>query len=1286
MIFEITPEHIEQLNDTDLRTLIGYLAEQEISKAGYSAANVKYGGHQNAADDGIDVDVELNKGELDGYIPRAFTGIQVKAENMARADILKEMRPEPANVLRPSIVQLGEKEGAYIIASSKSSCSKPSLTRRKNAMAEAIADAPAAAGLHLDFYDQRRIATWVNQHPGLIPWVRDRIGLPLSGWRPFGDWSSSPEDMEASYFADDYIRIVGVRLKEEGGLNAVQGIEKLRNILSQPKGIIRLVGLSGVGKTRLVQALFDSNLGENALNPQLAVYADVADGPDPVPLELLSQLVHLNQRCVLIIDNCGVELHRKLAARMRNTASLLSLITVEYDISDDEPENTDVFKLEPASAEIVEKIINRHYPALTVPEVNKIAEFSEGNARIAIALAETAGTGESVANLRDSELFKRLFRQNNEENPALLRAAKVCSLVYSFEGESTEGDDVELPVLASLAEQSAGELYSHVAELYRRQLVQKRNRWRAVLPHALAHKLAKEALQEIPRDTLLQKLTREAPERLIKSFSKRIGCLHDLEEAQTIVSGWLESDGWLPEVENFNDLGIVLFENIAPVNPNAVLNAIKAASERENDLFSEHYPYRGQLVGVLRALAYDPSLFDDAIDLIRKFAQPVLSSNIHSEASNVFKSLFFIWLSGTHAPAEQRIRHLRRLAESDDCRDHSLLFDALDAMLECHHFSSGYSFEFGTRKRDFGLRPTGREAVSEWYQSVIDFCYDLSQLDAHREKIRTLIAKQFRQLITGTGMVDEFISLADKFAQDGDWSEGWAGVRGAARAIKRDDQEEDRKKLSSLADRLKPQSLDERITSYVLPAEWSSLEIAELELEDPDDYDSKKYNLARKKVEEKCREIGKELANDLVALKKHLPAILSSKGNRGGIIAEEIGRHAKEVDQAWDLIVTEARELAKGEIVSSFPGVFLSGLSEREAGKAEEFLDSALDDTNLHSFLVHLQVCVGLNEKGVARLLKATSLSSIPVNAFNNLAWGKPLDLLSGRQIRTLLLAISDLDGGLAVAFDILHICIFSRQSDKRPIESEIKQVGCELLTRLDFIEKRPNKDYHLAKIATACIAAPKDEHIAAQICQRFRQALAGYKTYSWNYPQLMAVLVENFPRAVLDVLVEGGQVGFEGRRGIFSSLRERQPCPWQNVDPEILIEWANEQPDARFVQVAEVIRPWSKADGGVPEDDGGSSESLIWTSAAMQILYAAPDPLEILSIYIKRFHPNGWSGSLANILQSRLPLLESLEENEQEGIAKAAQLAKQELVAQIEKTRAWEAENDRERDEQFEW
>jgi len=118
---------------------------------------------------------------------------------------------------------------------------------------------------------------------------------------------------------------------------------------------------------------------------------------------------------------------------------MLSIITIEYDVRDDQPEETEVFRLEPATNELIEKVLCNRYKFISQIDARTIAQFSGGNARIAIALASTLKCGENLGDLKDSELFKRLFQQRNESSSQLLEAAKVCSLVYSFNIEIDDG-------------------------------------------------------------------------------------------------------------------------------------------------------------------------------------------------------------------------------------------------------------------------------------------------------------------------------------------------------------------------------------------------------------------------------------------------------------------------------------------------------------------------------------------------------------------------------------------------------------------------------------------------------------------------------------------------------------------------------------------------------------------------------------------------------------------------------------------------------------------------------
>ncbi len=244
---------------------------------------------------------------------------------------------------------------------------------------------------------------------------------------------------------------------------------------------------------------------------------------------------------VLVVDNCPADLHRRLTELCRSAESTVSVLTVEYDITDDEPEGSDVFRLEAASADLIAKLIQLQYPSLSQVDARTAADFSGGNARVALALASTVERHETLAGLSDADLFARLIHQRNPPDPALLATAEACSLVYSFDGESLTGDDAELPRLAALAGRPVIETFRHLAELKRRDLVQSRGKWRAVLPHAVAHRLAASALEKIPMELIVEQIMAAPSGRLLRSFSRRLGYLAQSAVAVRTAEQWLSA-------------------------------------------------------------------------------------------------------------------------------------------------------------------------------------------------------------------------------------------------------------------------------------------------------------------------------------------------------------------------------------------------------------------------------------------------------------------------------------------------------------------------------------------------------------------------------------------------------------------------------------------------------------------------------------------------------------------------------------------------------------------------
>jgi hypothetical protein len=161
-------------------------------------------------------------------------------------------------------------------------------------MAEALAGEENQEDLYLDFLDRGRVATRLRSHPSLILWVRNKIGKPIKGWWPYENWANAPEGLEEEYLLDDGLRLHDWESPSDKGQAVEDGLARVCSALTRPGTSVRLTGLSGVGKTRFVQALFETRIGNHSLNPSQAVCADMSDGPEPDPVTIAPQT------CILV--------------------------------------------------------------------------------------------------------------------------------------------------------------------------------------------------------------------------------------------------------------------------------------------------------------------------------------------------------------------------------------------------------------------------------------------------------------------------------------------------------------------------------------------------------------------------------------------------------------------------------------------------------------------------------------------------------------------------------------------------------------------------------------------------------------------------------------------------------------------------------------------------------------------------------------------------------------------------------------------------------------------------
>ncbi|RHW37973.1 hypothetical protein D1B31_14395 [Neobacillus notoginsengisoli] len=1266
-MLEITGDDIKDLSDTDNRTLIGLLCEAELRASGIPTAGVTYGGHQNAADGGLDVRVDmLTELMPDGFIPRSKTGFQVKKPDMPRSRILDEMRPD--GVLRPVIKDLLDSGGAYIIVSSQGSTADGTLSNRKEAMVEALSDSINSSDYKVDFYDRERVAGWVRSHPSLVLWVRDKIGRSVQGWRAYGNWARSHSNTNEQYIFDEHIRLHNSTSPSLEGESALNGLNEIRSILKNPGSSVRLVGLSGVGKTRFVQALFDERIGENSLNQTQVFYADMSDSPSPEPRNFAERIIAQKVPAVLVIDNCQPELHKRLTSVCTTLGSLVSLITVEYDVREDIPEETDVYHLEPASDNVIRELIVSRFPYVSRVDSRTIASFSGGNARVAIALANTIRSGENLGNLRDYDLFTRLFMQRNNDNPDLLRVAEVCSLVYSFDFTFDDTND-ELRLLGSLIGMSVRDVYENIRELERRELVQKRSKWRALLPHALANKLAVLALEDIPLENILNVFEKGGNARLLKSFSRRLSYLHESAEAIEISKYWLSDNGLLGDVSNLDELGITLLKNIAPVNPELTLSAIERVTgkEIEGTFFSRDNEHFNVLTILLCSLAYDKELFSRSVKLLCLFALSERPNENYNSIRARLKPLFYIKLSGTHATPSDRLCIISNLIDSGVEEEIKLGLSLLNSALESWHFNTLNDFEFGARSRNNGYVPRKRTEIEEWFELFIDYIVSLSLSEApYNSKAKVLLADKFRELWVQAKMHNQLEEASISLVKNSEWKEGWAAVKSTIKFNGAEMVPEVLEQLNRIEKILRPMTLLEQARLYALTQHRHSFDLIDtIDLDDEEDIDE--YT----KVEQYTRFLGSEVATDEQISRQLLPELLSNDGPGIFDFGEGLAHGCDNLEELWQDMLLQLSLIDEKSRKYQILRGFLRGTAQKNRDIAEQFLDTAVSHDLLSQVYPWLQMSVDICERGVKRLKLSLNNDVAPIWQYGKLAYGRAHEPISDDSFCELLRKIDLKPEGNTVAIKIMQMRLHGNNG---PFSEQIISTAQNLLLNFQFERKfngTDRMDYEMAAIIKVCFKDKVAEGEARIYCSNLLNSYKNYNNHSLNYQSVLKAIAKVQPIAFLDAFLSADELSFRIRRVFSGDFK-----PLNNVENNIIINWCEVNPKIRYPFAASIILPFRQH-----EDTG----ILEWTQMAHEMITRSYDPVEVLKVFSSSLKPTSWSGSRADIMRERLPLISGLKTHTNSSVVNWAAKEEHSFEQKICSVREGELKWAKERDERFE-
>jgi hypothetical protein len=169
------------------------------------------------------------------------------------------------------------------------------------------------------------------------------------------------------------------------------------------------------------------------------------------------------------------------------------------------------------------------------------------------------------------------------------------------------------------------------------------------------------------------------------------------------------------------------------------------------------------------------------------------------------------------------------------------------------------------------------------------------------------------------------------------------------------------------------------------------------------------------------------------------------------------------------------------------------------------------------------------------------------------------------------------------------------------------------------------------------------------------------------------------FPRLALDVIcITDNNGSFQRALDLVSDIgSERRETALGCVPTDVLIDWCNEKPDIRYVFASDACKLFEKQDN--------NNAPLVISDTAAALFAAAPDKVAVVHQFVRRFHPRTYSGSLADILEARLPLFDQLVSTDNEAVRSSIATAKTEMKKWIDAERTRENNEEKSRNSSFE-
>jgi hypothetical protein len=1053
---------------------------------------------------------------------------------------------------------------------------------------------------------------------------------PLSVWR---DWESLTNTTQ-KYHGSEFINSITSQIKN--------GVKKTNES-------IRLIGLSGLGKTRILLEAFRMDESEDSINlNSRTLYLNCNYHSNADYQSLFTKLTKEKEDRIVILDNCSRALHRQLLHFIQNDNNLISLITIDSNPEEIEQDkingvNYIAIKKEDLSS-IVDKILDEDIAVLGKDNVEKIKEFSQGIPLMAVLIGESIKNGEKfIGKLDDKELLDKLLGEKGK-NERFRTILKSCS-IFNYFGIEDElksqlefiATDKNITSLTGDNQVIINEFHDTCNYFLKREIFERKGRLIGLRPFPLAMSLAQEWLEPCSPERLLNVITNiaqlEEPDRknLSEAIAEQMKYLGYNDKAVLIIDKIVGPQSPFDNAEVLNsELGSRLFRSFVEVNPVAISqNLTRVFSAKSKEELLQVNDGRRNLVWVLEKLCFDRRTFHESAKLLYAFAIAE-NETWSNNATGQFLNLFKILLAGTESNLQERWKIIEWGLNKGNKEYYDLAIKAMKSGLSYGHFSRMGGSESQGSKKLIDYQPTWDE-VSEYWSNILTKLTSIVKSDESHSKLASnSIANSIRS-ICNARLGDVIIPFIKEIAiyKQNDWDEGLKGLKFARKYEK-----------GLLSENLMESinTLIESLTKTDFATRYKTIS-SSYHLDSDESYSSEK-------VKEAIIQLADEFISDKITWESHFHLFYTSQqvnsyqfGNR---VYELIKNNPTEVDKFINLSINTIIELKKDERNLTVLGGFISQASDKIK---EDFYKSLSKNEELNYLLFYFLSIDNEGKKYFDLLFELIENDKCELENFNAFNYSNSLRKCNLNELEEFSNKLFEYgQEGHAIVFDLF----FSLGYNNDELKTSLTPIFKKCIYKLGANKKRQHDNYKWSDTICSILSSVDESELAVFINNSIIESISWENSYhlDYNVQNIYEVLMKVHFQSIWDDLSnallskDDDYIKFYGLKHILGSriggIGKSVGILFEgNID--LIFEWCKSNQPLAPSRLAELV----------PIYGDNNNNYSVWHSLAKRLIDEFGNYENVLSHLSSNMGTYSWTGSVVPLLEAKKELFRSIANHE---------------------------------------